>query len=142
MSRIRGKNTKPEMAVRRYLHRAGLRFRLHRRDLPGKPDIVFPTRRALVFVHGCFWHGCPVCIDGTRRVKSNEQYWTDKVTYNRQRDARHQDTLAALGWKVIVVWECEIGDATKLSSLVDQIRSLPMPSPRTAAFDAHRAARS
>jgi DNA mismatch endonuclease (patch repair protein) len=133
MARIRGKDTKPEMVVRRYLHAAGLRFRLHRRELPGRPDIVFPGRRAVVFVHGCFWHGCPACIDGQRRVKSNTQYWIDKVLYNQERDTRNRETLQALGWKVIVVWECETDDPGRLAAVVKQLGALPMRSRRTEA---------
>jgi len=97
MSRIRGRDTVPELAVRRFLHAAGLRFRLHRFDLPGRPDIVLPSRRACVFVHGCFWHGCPKCVDGTRTVKSNTLYWRQKVETNRARDQRNQKRLEASG---------------------------------------------
>lgn len=107
MSRIRGKDTKPEMIVRRRLHAAGLRYRLHRRDLPGIPDVVFPKRRVALFVHGCFWHSCPNCRDGRKQVKSNEDYWLPKLSRNRIRDIRHAADLGALGWSVRVIWECE-----------------------------------
>jgi DNA mismatch endonuclease, patch repair protein len=123
MSRIRSRNTSPELIVRRYLHRKGLRFRLHARDLPGKPDLVFPGRRVLVFVHGCFWHGCPHCVDGTRRVKSNLSYWSPKIKGNRARDARHAATLGEGGWSVFVIWECEARNAVQLSRLARRIKS-------------------
>lgn len=125
MSRIRSRDTLPELDVRRFLHRHGLRFRLHRRDLPGKPDLVFNTRRACVFVHGCFWHGCPRCIDGTRLVKSNAGYWSAKVIGNRERDVRHAASLEEAGWRVFVVWECEAKDPNRLSSLAAALKSLP-----------------
>lgn len=125
MSRIRSKDTGPELTVRRFLHRAGLRFRLHRSDLPGKPDLVFAKRRICLFVHGCFWHGCPHCIDGTRKVKSNTFYWSEKISNNRARDERHRAALTAAGWDVLVIWECEVGDEQKLSALANRIRTLP-----------------
>jgi DNA mismatch endonuclease (patch repair protein) len=107
MSKIRGKDTKPELIVRRRLHEAGLRFRLHRRDLPGVPDIVLPSRKVAVFVHGCFWHGCPHCRDGRKQVKSNEGYWIPKLARTRARDACHAADLQGMGWDVRVIWECE-----------------------------------
>jgi DNA mismatch endonuclease (patch repair protein) len=112
MSRIRGKNTKPEMAVRRLLHALGFRYRLHRADLPGTPDLVFSGRRKVVFVHGCFWHG----HECTGRVpKSNADYWMAKISRNKARDGRSRDELAALGWSVLTVWECELKDADGLA---------------------------
>jgi DNA mismatch endonuclease (patch repair protein) len=123
MSRIRSRDTSPELTVRRALHRSGLRFRLHRRDLPGKPDLVFPARRACVFIHGCFWHGCPKCVDGTRRVKSNEAYWGPKIASNRARDARHLAALREAGWTVLVVWECEVKD--RVRKIAAEIQALP-----------------
>jgi DNA mismatch endonuclease, patch repair protein len=125
MSRIRSRDTSPELAVRRFLHRAGLRFRLHQQGLPGKPDLVFAARRACVFVHGCFWHGCPKCIDGTRRVKSNVSYWSSKVQGNRTRDAKHTAALESAGWSVFVIWECEARNQAKLKRLAKRIISLP-----------------
>lgn len=113
MSRIKGANTKPEMAVRSLLHRLGYRFRLHRRDLPGTPDIVLPGRAAVVFVHGCFWHGH--ACKRTKMPKTREDYWVEKVEGNRRRDARNRRQLRALGWKVVVVWECETKSPDKLS---------------------------
>ena len=105
MSRIKGANTKPEIGVRSLLHRIGYRFRLHRRDLPGTPDIVLPGRKAVVFVHGCFWHGH--ACKRTKMLKTREDYWAEKIDGNRRRDARKRRQLRALGWKVVVVWECE-----------------------------------
>lgn len=105
MSGIRGSDTGPEIRVRRLLHRRGYRFRLHRKDLPGSPDLVLPRRRAVVFVHGCFWHfhaGCRLAkIPGTR-----EQFWRTKLLGNRARDAAAEEALRVAGWRVLIVWEC------------------------------------
>lgn len=109
MARVRGKDTKPEMIVRRTAHRLGHRFRLHRKDLPGSPDLVFPRRRAVVFVHGCFWHG-HACRRGSRTPKSNAAYWSEKIARNRARDAASEAALVEMGWRVLVIWECEIRD--------------------------------
>jgi DNA mismatch endonuclease (patch repair protein) len=106
MSGIRGQNTKPEILVRSLLHRQGFRFRLHVRELPGKPDIVLPRYRAAIFVHGCFWHGhdCPLYrLPGTR-----PDFWQDKINRNRASDRRARDALLAAGWRVAVVWECAL----------------------------------
>jgi len=113
MSRIGARNTGPEVRVRSLLHRMGYRFRLHRRDLPGTPDIVLPVRGKVVFVHGCFWHG-HVCKTG-KMPKSRTSYWGPKILVNRARDVRNRRQLAALGWRSIVVWECETRDDTKLA---------------------------
>lgn len=111
MAAIRSKNTKPELALRHIAHRLGYRFRLHRKDLPGKPDLVFPARRAVVFVHGCFWHNHP---DPTCKAaglpKSKLDYWEPKLAQNVARDAANVLKLSSLGWRVLVVWECEIKD--------------------------------
>ena len=132
MSRIRSRDTSPELAVRKYLHRSGLRFRLHCTKLPGKPDLVFPGRGALVLVHGCFWHGCPRCVDGTRRVKSNVPYWSSKVEGNRARDKRNVVALRRLGWSVFTVWECEVKNERRLARLVKRIKALrPQTAGRT-----------
>lgn len=125
MARIRSRDTTPELAVRKVMHAHGLRYRLHRRDLPGKPDLVFPSRRAVLFVHGCFWHGCPKCVDGTRKVKSNQTYWNPKIAGNRERDARHAATLRADSWKVFTVWECEATALKHLNRVAAQIKKLP-----------------
>ncbi|PPJ41186.1 MULTISPECIES: very short patch repair endonuclease [unclassified Pseudoxanthomonas] len=113
MSRIRGANTKPEIEVRSMLHRMGYRFRLHRRDLPGTPDIVLPGRGTVVFVHGCFWHG-HVC-KRTKMPKSRTKYWVEKIETNRSRDSRKRRGIRALGWKVVIVWECELKRPDKLA---------------------------
>lgn len=113
MGRVRSKNTRPEIAVRRLLHGMGYRFRLHRSDLPGKPDIVFPGRRVAVFVHGCFWHrhaGCP----STRTPKSRVSFWTDKFNNNTRRDRAARRALRSAGWRVLVVWECQIANVERL----------------------------
>jgi DNA mismatch endonuclease (patch repair protein) len=112
MSRIRSADTGPERAVRSLLHRLGVRFRLHRRDLPGTPDIVLPRYRAVVFVHGCFWHG-HVCKKG-RLPKSRIDYWAPKIAATRVRDVRKRRQLRSLGWAVIVVRECELRNPVKL----------------------------
>jgi DNA mismatch endonuclease (patch repair protein) len=107
MSGIKGKNTKPELQVRKYLHSRGLRFRLHVKDLPGKPDLVFPKYKAVVFVHGCFWHqhaGCKYATTPSTRVS----FWTNKLSENVARDSYQIAALQGLGWRVFVVWECEL----------------------------------
>ena len=109
MSGIRSKGMKPEMTVRQLLHSMGYRYRLHRRDLPGKPDLVFPARRKVIFVHGCFWHqhADPRCRI-VRRPKSNRDYWLPKLERNVARDAENRARLEELGWEVLVIWECEV----------------------------------
>jgi DNA mismatch endonuclease (patch repair protein) len=124
MANIRAKDTKPELLVRRYLHRAGLRYRVHGTDLPGRPDLVFASRRACVFVNGCFWHGCPHCKNGLHRVASNDAYWRPKAEANRLRDERNQAELAASGWTVVTIWECEVRTPAKLAALEHQVRGL------------------
>lgn len=107
MARIRGQNTKPEIEVRRLLHAAGYRFRLHDRRLPGTPDIIFPKRRKVIFVHGCFWHrheGCRFAANPATRT----DFWIEKFRRNVERDAAAQKALASEGWQVLVLWECEI----------------------------------
>lgn len=106
MARIRGRDTRPELVVRRALHRLGHRFRLHRRDLPGAPDLVFPARRLAVFVHGCFWHRHPGCRLTTTPA-TRADFWAAKFAANQARDARASDALRARGWDVHVIWECE-----------------------------------
>jgi len=115
MSRIRSRDTKPEMVVRRLLHAAGYRYRLHAKDLPGKPDVVFRARRKAIMIHGCFWHQHEEvkCLDG-RRPKSNTAYWNDKLQKNVERDLRHVSQLETSGWKVLVVWECEMKSESEL----------------------------
>ena len=118
MRRIGRENTPPEMAVRRSLHRMGYRYRLHGKDLPGRPDVILPRHRAVVFVHGCFWHGCEKCYRGTRVPKSNREYWLAKVQRNQERDLRSITLLEAAGWHVLVVWECQTHDLERLAELL------------------------
>jgi len=105
MSKIRGKNTKPEMVVRSLCHQMGLRFRLHRKDLPGTPDLVFPKYRLCMFVHGCFWHRHPECKYAYMPT-SRVDFWLTKFTKNVERDLNAQQALISLGWQVVTVWEC------------------------------------
>jgi len=115
MRKVKGKDTSPELKVRRLLWGMGLRYRLHRRDLPGAPDIVLSGRRLAIFVHGCFWHGHD-CARGARVPKQNRDYWTGKVGRNRERDMRTQSALEASGWTPMVIWECELKDAATLAA--------------------------
>ena len=120
MSRIKAKNTTPEIRVRSALHRAGYRFRLHAKDLPGKPDIVLPKYKTVILVHGCFWHrhrGCPKAT----MPSSNQEYWKQKFQRNVERDKQEQIELKKLGWEVIVVWECSVKQDTFLQALVNRI---------------------
>ena len=109
MANIRGRDTIPELAVRRIAHRMGLRFRLHRNDLPGRPDLVFPKHRLAVFVHGCFWHRHDSCRHAST-PKSRIAFWTEKFAANVERDARQEAALRKLGWWVLVIWQCETRD--------------------------------
>lgn len=107
MKRIKGKNTKPERILRSGLFKSGLRFRIHRKDLPGKPDIVLSKYKTVIFVHGCFWHFHSDCREG-RIPDTNSTFWKEKLYKNIVRDKKHQEALKQLGWKVLVCWECEI----------------------------------
>jgi DNA mismatch endonuclease (patch repair protein) len=113
MRGVRGKDTCPEMAVRGMVHRLGFRYRLHRGDLPGKPDLAFAGRRKVIFVHGCYWHG-HTCRAGRNRPSSNTEYWIAKLDRNKTRDAANRRRLRRLGWGVLTVWECELKSAEKL----------------------------
>lgn len=117
MARVRSRDTKPEMVVRRLLHRMGYRYRLHRSDLPGRPDIVFGKRRKVIFIHGCFWHrhGDPGCRLA-RLPKSRLEFWEAKLNGNAERDAQRQRTLMQLGWDILVVWECELRQSEQLEN--------------------------
>lgn len=119
MSRIRGRNTKPEMLVRRTAHALGLRFRLHRRDLPGTPDIVFPAKKTALFVHGCFWHRHDSCRYAYT-PKSNETFWSQKFVRNVERDREVMNELRRAGWRPIVIWECETKQAD-LAARIDRL---------------------
>jgi DNA mismatch endonuclease (patch repair protein) len=113
MRQVKATGTTPERRVRKLLTGLGLRYRLHRKDLPGAPDIVLPGRRLAVFVHGCFWHGHD-CARGARVPKQNREYWTGKIGRNRARDERTRAELVSLGWTALVVWECELRDEAGL----------------------------
>ena len=126
MSRVRDRDTLPEMIVRRMLHRLGYRFRLHRKDLPGKPDLVFVARRKVVFVHGCYWHGHGCRIG--KPAKSNVEFWAAKMEANRARDARNEAALRAMGWDVLVVWQCWLRDPVATETmLISFLGSGPNP---------------
>lgn len=114
MARVKGKNTLPEMIVRRLLHSAGWRFRLHRKELPGRPDIVLPRLKIAIFVNGCFWHRHPNCRLAST-PKTRMDFWQSKFTANVERDERSYAALAALGWRVLIVWECETRDPERLA---------------------------
>jgi len=135
MSGIRGRDTKPEMAVRRFLHARGFRYRLHVRQLPGRPDIVLPRHRAVVFVHGCFWHAHQGCRFAYR-PKSRVEFWAAKLDGNAMRDRLDQERLVELGWTIFVVWECEMA-SDRLENLCRLIRASAITSggmePRPAA---------
>ncbi len=130
MSRIRGKNTLPEKCVRSLLHRFGFRFRLHGKKLPGRPDVVLAKHKTVIFVHGCFWHrhqGCKNCTTPTNR----REWWLAKLNGNAARDKLHQAALKKLGWRVIVIWECEIGSEnlpSRLASRITQSADIPRDS--------------
>jgi DNA mismatch endonuclease (patch repair protein) len=115
MRAVKGRDTKPEMLVRRAVYALGYRYRLHRRDLPGSPDLVFSTRRKVIFVNGCFWHG-HTCKRGARLPKANRDYWIAKIGRNVARDAASLKALKDDGWRSLVLWECEIGPPVRLSS--------------------------
>lgn len=115
MGRIRSVNTKPEMVIRSLLHKMGYRFRLHRKDLPGKPDIVLPKYRTIIFVHGCFWHRHKDC-KFAYTPKSRIDFWEEKFKNNIERDKKHVDTLKQMDWRVIIIWECEIKDIDRLQA--------------------------
>lgn len=131
MSGIKGKDTAPELKVRSFLHANGFRFRLHRKDLPGKPDIVLPKYKACVFVHGCFWHrhkGCKLASE----PKSREEFWNKKFSENVARDLRNIKALKKAGWRVVILWECGLRNGLSLKTLVlwlhDRRQSLIWPS--------------
>lgn len=120
MRAVKSRDTKPEMVVRRAAHALGYRFRLHRKDLPGSPDLAFPSRKKVIFVHGCFWHGHD-CARGARAPKTNAEYWQAKIGRNVERDEQVLQKLAGLRWEVHVVWECELRDTDRLKRLLREI---------------------
>ncbi|MDQ0464669.1 DNA mismatch endonuclease (patch repair protein) [Caulobacter ginsengisoli] len=128
MRRVRSRDTGPERTVRRLLTALGVRYRLHRADLPGKPDIVMPGRRLAIFVHGCFWHGHD-CARGGRVPKANRDYWLGKVGRNRDRDVVSRAALEAAGWRVETVWECELKDEAALRTRLAGLLGEQTPPP-------------
>ena len=130
MRRVRSVDTAPEMTVRRLCHSLGYRYRLHRADLPGKPDLVFPARRKVIFVHGCFWHG-HYCKRGARVPRKNREYWVRKVSRNRERDRINRGLLGDIGWDFLVIWECEI----EPNALSDRLRDFLGPRGSASGLD-------
>lgn len=117
MGRVRSRHTKPEMTIRRMVHAMGYRYRLHAKDLPGKPDLVFRARKKVVFVHGCFWHrhaGCALA----RLPKSRQEFWLPKLEANRLRDMKNESALRDAGWGVLTIWECELSDIARLKTRI------------------------
>jgi DNA mismatch endonuclease, patch repair protein len=124
MGKIRSKDTSPEMVVRKLVHRLGYRYRLHRKDLPGKPDLTFPSKKKLIFVHGCFWHqhqasSCKIA----RLPKSKTDYWIPKLQRNAERDIQHRKALKKMGWNSLVIWECETYKMKRLEKRIDKFLS-------------------
>lgn len=117
MRRVHSTDTTPEIIVRKLTHSLGFRYRLHRKDLPGKPDLVFPSKKKIIFVHGCFWHGHK-CKRGDRVPRNNRKYWIKKIKANVERDKRHSDELDNMGWSVLNIWECEIKDQGALKQRI------------------------
>ena len=120
MAAVRGKDTKPELRVRSAVHRQGFRYSLHRRDLPGKPDLVLPKYNTVIFVHGCFWHGHD-CAKG-KPPATNKEFWEEKLSGNIERDQRNREALSKSGWNVFVIWECEIGEG--IDRVLSHLRKL------------------
>lgn len=128
MRKIRGKDTAPELAVRKLCREIGFSgYRIHRKDLPGKPDLAWIGRKLVVFVHGCFWHGHS-CAEGVRKPKSNCDYWIPKINRNKQRDAENFVGLQAAGWNILIVWECEIKEKARLSEKLQQFLVAKTPN--------------
>ncbi len=125
MSRVKARDTTPEMVVRRFLHTKGLRYRLHVKSLPGTPDLVFTSRRLALFVHGCFWHRHSCCANNI--PKSRPDYWREKFNRNLERDKAAVSALKELGWSVLIFWECETKFPEKLEQLATEIIRAPLP---------------
>lgn len=119
MGRVRSRDTAPEMLVRRLTYALGYRYRLHGKNLPGKPDLVFRSRRKVIFVHGCFWHRHPGCALA-RLPKSRQEFWLPKLETNRQRDLKAESALQEIGWAVLTIWECELGDTDKVKDRIKE----------------------
>lgn len=128
MRRLASKDTTPELAVRRLVHSLGYRYRLHRHDLPGRPDMVFPSRRKVIFVHGCFWHQHEEC-GGARIPKSTKTYWAKKLRRNKQRDVENPTKLSAIGWDSLVIWECSVGQTAELRRILKRFLGKPKQDP-------------
>lgn len=128
MSRVKGRNTKPELLVRSLLHQMGYRFRLHRADLPGRPDIVLPKHRKVIFTHGCFWHGHNGCRK-SNRPSTNREFWDKKIDGNISRDARNIAALEEAGWQVLIIWECKTRDHTILRQVLSAFMTSSPLSP-------------
>jgi DNA mismatch endonuclease (patch repair protein) len=131
MRAVRGEDTAPERAVRRLLRAFAPGYRLHRKDVPGRPDVAYVGRKAAIFVHGCFWHGHD-CARGARAPKANSDYWREKIAKNRARDARNLAALADLGWRALVVWECEIRRGSE-DALARRLRAFVCDAPQKRA---------
>ena len=125
MSKIRSKDSRPELLVRSMLHRLGYRFRLHRKDLPGKPDVVLPKYRTVIFIHGCFWHQHEGCPHG-HLPRSNLKYWGPKLRRNKERDVKNQAKLKKLGWNTIVIWECQVNK--NLIEVIQEVQKMLLTS--------------
>lgn len=121
MRAVKSKNTSPELHVRRLVYSFGYRYRLHRKDLPGTPDLVLAKQKKVIFVHGCFWHGHG-CKRGARKPKTNFAYWSAKINRNKERDEQHVQKLKELGWNVLIVWECELMNSVQREIIEQQIR--------------------
>jgi DNA mismatch endonuclease (patch repair protein) len=134
MRNIRGKNTAPELAVRKLCREIGFSgYRIHRKELPGKPDVAWLGRKLAVFVHGCFWHGHD-CKEGLRKPKSNRAYWVPKIKRNQQRDLKNLNVLRASGWEVLIIWECEIKD---MENLEKKLLKFLLKKPNRLSFSLH-----
>jgi DNA mismatch endonuclease (patch repair protein) len=124
MSKIRSKNTKPEILLRKALFAKGFRYRINYKNLPGKPDIVLPKYKTVIFVHGCFWHGHDIgCID-SHIPKTNTQYWTEKITRNKERDKNNMIQILSMGWNVLTIWDCEIQQKDNIDLVIQKIANL------------------
>lgn len=128
MSRIRSKDTKPEIIVRRYLHRIGFRYRLHVKNLPGKPDVVLPKYKTVIFIHGCFWHGHDGCLYSVI-PKSRTEWWLKKISRNKENDIKAVTLLSEAGWRIIQIWECELKKAVREGTLLALVNRIKLDNP-------------
>jgi DNA mismatch endonuclease (patch repair protein) len=138
MTQVKSENTTPELVVRKLLFSMGYRYRLHRKNLPGKPDIVMPKYKLVVFIHGCFWHGCPVCRHAQIRPIDNAEYWNKKLDKNKERDDKNKMELETNGWNVLIIWECETKKKNremlinKIQETINGIKLSPRLAPSVA----------